>query len=151
MKYKKLVILFFVLTLLISFPGCDSVRKKKIKIGFITSLNETDAFTKANIDGIQDAIDNSGINSNNLTTIKNVSINTCFDTLAELAENGCEIVFGIGKDFEDFFENAQRQQQQQYQYHQQQQQQQQSWSYEDLFGNRSGMTRQEAYRVLGLQ
>lgn len=106
MKYKKLVILFFVLTLLISFPGCDSVRKKKIKIGFITSLNETDAFTKANIDGIQDAIDNSGINSNNLTTIKNVSINTCFDTLAELAENGCEIVFGIGKDFEDFFVQA---------------------------------------------
>ena len=52
------------------------------------------------------------------------------------------------EDFEDFFENAQRQQQQ-YQYNQQQQQQ--SWSYEDLFGNRSGMTRQEAYRVLGLQ
>lgn len=48
------------------------------------------------------------------------------------------------EDFEDFFENARRQQQQQ-------QQQQQSWNYEDIFGNRSGMSRQEAYKILGLQ
>ena len=33
----------------------------------------------------------------------------------------------------------------------QQQQQQQQWNYDDMFGNRSGMSRQEAYKVLGLQ
>lgn len=48
------------------------------------------------------------------------------------------------QDFEDFFENAQRQ-------YNQQQQQQQSWNYEDIFGTRTGMSRQEAYKVLGLQ
>ena len=48
------------------------------------------------------------------------------------------------QDFEDFFENAQRQ-------YGQQQQQQQSWSYDDIFGTRTGMSRQEAYKVLGLQ
>ena len=64
------------------------------------------------------------------------------------------------EDFEDFFENSRRQQyqdyhhqqQQQYQqYHQQQQQQQQQWNYEDIFGTRTGMSRQEALRVLGLK
>lgn len=45
------------------------------------------------------------------------------------------------EDFEDFFENAQRQQQHQ----------QQSWNYEDIFGNRSGMSKQEAYKILGIQ
>lgn len=45
------------------------------------------------------------------------------------------------EDFEDFFQNSQ----------QQQQQQQQSWNYEDIFGNHTGMTKQEAYKVLGLQ
>lgn len=49
------------------------------------------------------------------------------------------------EDFEDFFENARRE------YTKQQQQQQQQRSYEDIFSNRSGMSRQEAYRVLGLQ
>ena len=45
------------------------------------------------------------------------------------------------EDFEDFFRSSQ----------QQQQQQQQSWNYEDIFGTQSGMTRQEAYKILGLQ
>ena len=51
------------------------------------------------------------------------------------------------EDFEDFFENARRE----YTRQQQQQQQQQQWNYDDMFGNRSGMSRQEAYKVLGLQ
>ena len=50
------------------------------------------------------------------------------------------------EDFEDFFENARREYTKQ-----QQQQQQQQWNYDDMFGNRSGMSRQEAYKVLGLQ
>lgn len=49
------------------------------------------------------------------------------------------------EDFEDFFENARREYTKQ-----QQQQQQQQRSYEDIFSNRSGMSRQEAYRVLGI-
>ena len=48
------------------------------------------------------------------------------------------------EDFEDFFKNAQ------YQY--QDQSQRQGWNYEDVFnGGRTGMSRQEAYRVLGLK
>ena len=48
------------------------------------------------------------------------------------------------EDFEDFFKNAQ------YQY--QNQNQKQGWNYEDVFnGGRTGMSRQEAYKVLGLK
>ena len=60
--------------------------------------------------------------------------------------NGDANYHNFYQDFEDFFQNSYNQYNQQ-----QQQQQQQSWSYDDIFGNRSGMSRQEAYQVLGLQ
>ena len=58
------------------------------------------------------------------------------------------------QNFEDFFKNSQEQYNnyQRQRQQQQQQQQQQGWSYEDFFnGGKSGMTRQEAYKILGLK
>ncbi|KAK8815696.1 hypothetical protein WA538_004821, partial [Blastocystis sp. DL] len=69
-----------------------------------------------------------------------------YDSNGNTQTNGDANYHNFYQDFEDFFQNSY-----QYQQQQQQQQQQQSWNYDDIFGNRSGMSRQEAYKVLGLQ
>ena len=88
----------------------DATLKDTVKIGVILSADESEGYSASHIEGINSALEKLGLSENQVMFKFNVSSDShCFDTATELADNGCDVIFGTSYDFEDqMFKVAQR-------------------------------------------
>lgn len=96
---KKVLAIMLVLAMLFSFAACGGETDKEgsesdFKVGVILLGDENEAYTYAHILGIQQAIENLGLNPNQVIWKYNVAEKeTCRDEAIDLAELGCKYVF----------------------------------------------------------
>ncbi len=118
---KKAVSLFAVLVMLLGLiAGCGSSADKKddaskgidasnIKIGAIYIGDENEGYTAAHMAGIDEMAKALGIKDIDKQIIEKTGIKedqSCYDAAADLAEQGCNIIFANSFGFEDYIKQA---------------------------------------------
>ncbi len=106
---KKIVALVLVLCLCLTaaFAMADGIAKEEIKLGVITLQDELSTYDKNFIDAAKQAAANLGLAEDQLKIISGIpEEEACYDTAAELAEDGYNIVFADSFGHEDFMIKA---------------------------------------------
>ena len=106
---KKIVALVLVLCLCLTaaFAMADGIAKEEIKLGVITLHDELSTYDKNFIDAAKQAAANLGLAEDQLKIISGIpEEEACYDTAAELAEDGYNIVFADSFGHEDFMIKA---------------------------------------------
>ncbi len=93
---KKIVALVLVAVLAFALIGCSkkAITSEELKIGVILVGDENEGYTYAHIEGIKGAMENLGINDDQVIWKYSIPEDeTCYDTAVDLAEQGCQIIF----------------------------------------------------------
>ena len=109
---KKILSIVVVLAMLLSavamFAGCSNkVTKDNIKVGFIFLHDENSTYDKNFIDAAKAAVEKLGLSEDQVIFKVNVPEgNECYDAAAELADDGCDLIFADSFGHEDFMIKA---------------------------------------------
>ena len=106
---KKIFALVLALCLcLTAFAAmADGIAKEDIKLGVITLHDELSTYDKNFIDAAKEAAKNMGLTEDQIKIISGIpESEACYDTAAELAEDGFNIVFADSFGHEDFMIKA---------------------------------------------
>ena len=106
---KKIVALILALALcLTAFAAmADGIAKENIKLGVITLHDELSTYDKNFIDAVKQAAANLGLTEDQYVIVSGIDESeACYDKAAELAEDGCQIVFADSFGHEDFMIKA---------------------------------------------
>ena len=99
---KKVLALILALVMALSLVACskggndkpDDNETKKVKVGFITLHDENSTYDLNFINAAKEAIANLGLTENDYILKTNIEEGQkCYDTAAELADAGCNIIF----------------------------------------------------------
>lgn len=98
---KKLMALLLALVMTVCFAACAKTEKpmdtevnSDVKLGFILLGDENEGYTYAHIDGIKKAVAALGVADSQIIWKYSVSEDeTCYDAAADLADQGCTLVF----------------------------------------------------------
>ncbi len=109
---KKILSIVVVLAMLLSavamFAGCgNKVSKENIKVGFIFLHDENSTYDKNFIDAANAAVKKLGLSEDQVIFKVNVPEgNECYEAAAELADDGCDLIFADSFGHEDFMIKA---------------------------------------------
>ena len=120
---KKAVSLFVVLVMLLGLAaGCGTPAEKKdsgksskatgidvskIKVGVIYVGDENEGYTAAHMEGIKEMAKALGLKSSQIIEKTNIAEDqSCYDAAADLADQGCNIIFANSFSFEDYILQA---------------------------------------------
>ena len=106
---KKIVALIVALCLcLTAFAAmADGIAKENIKLGVITLHDELSTYDKNFIDAAKEAAANMGLTEDQIKIVSGIEEEeVCYDTAAELAEDGYNIIFADSFGHEDFMIKA---------------------------------------------
>lgn len=125
---KKIVSLVVALTMVSSlFAGCGNSEEEtsqgtqasatagataasdasKIKVGVIYVGDENEGYTAAHMEGVQEMAKELNLSSDQIIEKKNIKEDeSCYDAAADLAEQGCNIIFGTSFGHEDYLIRA---------------------------------------------
>ena len=68
----------------------------------ILYADKNDPYIALHIDGINRLQSDLKLKDNRVFKIMNVLESDCYDSIAELVEKGCNLIFSVGKSFEDY-------------------------------------------------
>ncbi len=115
MKFsKKIAAVLLALVLVFSFAACaangnsnDSKTNSNVKIGVILLGDENEGYTAAHINGIKDAIKNTGLSDDQIIWKYSIPEDeTCYDTAVDLAEQGCNYIFSNSYNHQSYMVQA---------------------------------------------
>ena len=93
-----------------AFAGCgDGGDDNTITVGFIALHDDNSTYDKNFLDAIREACENKNIPSKNLVIRTGIPEDqTCYDTAADLVDQGCDVIFADSFGHEDFVLQAAR-------------------------------------------
>ena len=109
---KKLLIIFLAVITVFTLLSCSETEKAtetqgakepdKLKIGVICAGDENESETKAHIIGVEEMLASLGLPADSVVFKYHVDENgtACKDTAIELANSGCDIIFGTSNFYE---------------------------------------------------
>ena len=106
---KKILALVLVLALCLTaaVSMADGVAKEDIKLGVITLHDELSTYDKNFIDAVKQAAANLGLTEDQYVIVSGIEESeACYSKAAELAEEGCQLVFADSFGHEDFMIKA---------------------------------------------
>ena len=107
MKKIFALVLALCLCLTAAFALADGIAKENIKLGVITLHDELSTYDKNFIDAAKEAAANMGLTEDQIKIISGIpESEACYDTAAELAEDGFNIIFADSFGHEDFMIKA---------------------------------------------
>ena len=73
-----------------------------MKIGVVLYADKNDPYIALHVDGVNRLQSDLKLKDNRVFRMVNVLENDCYDSIAELVEKGCNLIFSVGKSFEDY-------------------------------------------------
>lgn len=106
---KRILAIFLLLFIVISVCSCSNhsvMDLKKMKIGVVLYADADDSLISSHVDAIKKMQTEIGFREAQIKICSNVSASDCFDTIITLVEDGCNLVFSVGREFEDYMVQA---------------------------------------------
>ncbi len=109
---KKFLALLLAVLMIVSMVACGSKEapkeeEKSIKIGAILVHDENSGYDMAHIEGLNTACKNLGIDTASISYKYNIPEDeSCYDAAAELADDGCDIIFSDSYGHQTYMQQA---------------------------------------------
>ncbi len=89
--------------------GGSGIAAADLKVGMICIGDENEGYSVNHMNGLNEAKDSFGMDDSQIIFKTNVSEDeTCYDAIIDLAEQGCQLIFGTSLGYEDFMLEAAR-------------------------------------------
>lgn len=98
-----LILILLVLVLVVNFDSIIRVKRKSdMKIAVVFSESLSESLLHAHSESINALMESQKIDPSKIVIKDNLNEKNCFKTIEETVAEGCNLIFGVGKDIEDF-------------------------------------------------